>query len=97
MPFFGRSSSPYKSRLWGMITYWSLYFILPSKVTKQIERCYRPFCGSARTVKLEQPKSNGKLFANRKKEVDLGLKNIVAWNQACIAKISDLKVLALCG
>jgi len=75
-----------KNVLFSMQTYWSSLFILPKKVTKEVESILRSFLWSGPDLKKSGAKVSWEHLCSPKQEGGLGLKAIQVWNKAAISK-----------
>ena len=76
-----------QSVLFTLQVYWMGLFILPKKVTDQVDQLLRSFLWSGKEGKLKGAKVSWETIACLKSEGGLGIKKTEVWNRACMAKL----------
>jgi len=70
-----------------MFNYWALIFILPQEVIDQMNKLYKNYLWGGRADYQRSPLISWHTTCTPRKYEGMGLKNLGAWNKACIAKI----------
>lgn len=69
-----------------MQVFWTMHFVLPKAVGKHIEQLFRNFLWSGSTTYNHYNKVAWEVICSPKSEGGLGLRNVVDWNHAAMAK-----------
>ncbi|KAJ8419255.1 hypothetical protein Cgig2_017470 [Carnegiea gigantea] len=85
--FYTRRAQLLNSVIFGMYNYWAIIFILPQEVINQINQIRKIFLWSGTADYKRTPYISWSTTCTLKKFGGFGLKNLAAWNKACIAKL----------
>ena len=75
-----------QSVLFNIQVHWSLVFILPKKILKQVDRILRNFLWTGPDLSHRGAKVAWENITYPKSEGGLGIKKLESWNKACILK-----------
>ncbi|KAJ8424315.1 hypothetical protein Cgig2_020746 [Carnegiea gigantea] len=85
--FFAGRAQLLNSIVFGMISYWASIFILPQEVIDQLNQICRNYLWGGKAEYQKSPYISWTKTCTPRKYGGIGLKNLGAWNKACIAKL----------